>query len=623
LLEGVVAEPERPIGDFSLVTPKARALLPDPSRPLPPRWAGSVVDRFVEQAARHPEKIAVTAPGESWTYRELDQASAALAYALRRGGVGQGDVVAIEAYRDPRLLVAVLATLRAGGSFLLLDAAYPPEMLAERVAIAAPRAVIRAAKGNRAVIPLPEGSLPFPLGEKEEILALSDGEVLPEILIGPDDLAYLAFTSGSTGRPKGIVGTHRPLSHFFAWYAETFEVGEEDRFSMFSGLSHDPLLRDLFAPLWLGATLVIPDPAEIGTPGYLTRWMLRERITVTHLTPAFARLLEISATAKPQNGNAEPLEELRYAFLSGDVLHPQDVERIRGLAPAVRIVNFYGATETPQGIAAYPVPEEIGENPAAIPIGRGIEGVDLLVLTKNDALAAPGEIGEICVRTPYLTRGYLGDESLTREKFRPNPFTNLPDDRIYHTGDLGYYDWTGNVVFLGRRDDQVKIRGFRIELDEIRRVLRRHPAIHDVEIVLDAAPSGENRLLAYYVAEHVLPLAQLRSFLAPKLPDYMIPSRFVHLDAFPLTPNGKIDRKALPRPDAHLGGAAPFMPPRTPYEEALTEIWREILDTEKIGIHDNFFELGGHSLLATQLFGRIRETFQVELSIRAIFEAPT
>ncbi|MGH7829278.1 MAG: AMP-binding protein, partial [Candidatus Binatia bacterium] len=383
----------------------------------------------------------------------------------------------------------------------------------------------------------------------------------PEVAVEPDDLAYVAFTSGTTGTPKAIQGTHRPLSHFLRWHCEMFDLKETDRFSMLSGLSHDPLLRDIFAPLWLGATLCVPDADDI-SPDRLADWLNQMEITVSHLTPAMGELLT-SDTETIRHQNAS----LRYVFFGGDVLTRQHVAGVRRLAPAATCVNFYGATETPQAMGRFVVPDQgnsaYDSAPASskeiLPLGQGIEDVQLLVLNASQGLAGVGELGEICVRTPYLAKGYLEDHALTSERFIPNPFTQRPGDRIYRTGDLGRYLPDGTVEFAGRNDRQVKIRGFRVEVEEVEAALGQHPSVRDTVVLagedVGGGPSATlgtgKRLVAYVVANQDPPpsISELRRFLKEKLPDYMVPSAFVTLNALPLTPNGKVDRRALPVPN--------------------------------------------------------------------------
>ena len=467
---------------------------------------------------------------------------------------------------------------------------------------------------------LPEQGLPSALADKSE--------KSPAVEVAPDHVAYLAFTSGSTGEPKGIVGVHRPISHFLTWYAQRFELGESDRFSMLSGLSHDPLLRDVFTPLWVGGTLCVPPEDRILEPDALASWLNAQKITVAHMTPAMGQLLLEGNVSRTQ-----PLPSLRLMTFGGDVLATPLVTRLRERASTATVVNVYGATETPQAMA-YHVVEVGGEEgcaqPTAVPLGRGIDGVQLLVMTPEQRLAAIGELGEIIVRTPYLTRGYLEDSALTAARFTRNPLSEGDDDRVYRTGDFGRYEPNGSVAFVSRRDDQVKIRGFRVELGDVEAALSRHPNVSACVVRADEAGEGRRRLVAYVVPERKadeLGIGGLRDFLRVRLPAYMIPALFVPLDELPLTPNGKVDRSRLPVPTAgdgvgHSDSSEPAVP-KTPLEVQLSVIWEQVLGVPDIGATDNFFELGGHSLLAVRMFSQLSKVFGRDLPLTTLFQAPT
>ncbi|HEY0409283.1 MAG TPA: amino acid adenylation domain-containing protein, partial [Candidatus Dormibacteraeota bacterium] len=513
-------------------------LLPDPAAPLVPEWHGAVHERFVQVARSAPERPAILAGDRVWTYGELDAASAGLAHHLREQGVGTGDVVAVYAPRGAGLVLSLLGALRAGAAFLILDPAYPEARLASCLTQARPRALVTLAAAG------PAGSMPAGLEEAIATLAPFCRVDVPEdwrqagwaappagfvpAPVGPDDLAYVAFTSGSTGVPKGILGSHGPLSHFLTWHTGTFGLNETDRFSLLSGLSHDPLLRDVFTPLCLGAALCIPRAAEMLEPERLVEWLAGSGVTVAHLTPAMGQLLD--------SGGATGTLPLRLAFFGGGVLDGRDVARLRRLAPGCTAVNFYGTTETPQAMAFHPVAGEPPEG--AVPLGRGIDGVQLLVLGRSGGLAAPGERGEIHVRTPYLAKGYLGDPGLTAERFLANPWTGRAGDRLYRTGDLGRYRLDGTVEYLGRADDQVSVRGFRVEPGEVQAVLRQHPRVKEAAVVAVTMPgtageggeAGETRLAAYVVPDGELRTGDLRQFLVQRLPDYMAPSYFLTLE---------------------------------------------------------------------------------------------
>jgi amino acid adenylation domain-containing protein len=439
--------------------------------------------------------------------------------------------------------------------------------------------------------------------------------------VGPDDAACLTFTSGSTGRPKGVLGLHGSLSHFHPWLGRRFGFGKRDRFGLLSALAHDPLQRDVFTPLWFGASLHVPDPERIGAPGYMADWVRREGITILNLTPAMAELL-----ARAAEETRATLPSLRLAFVVGDLFKRSELERLQRWAPALACVNLYGATETQRALSFFEVqPGGTGLRPGreALPLGRGYEGVQLLVLNAAGQLAGIGELGEIHVCSRHLARGYLGDNALTASRFLPDPFS-ANGDRIYRTGDLGRFLPDGNVEFAGREDGQVKIRGFRIELGEVEAALRRFPGIRACVVAAREDGSHGRRLAAYLVTDLAqAPVRELRAFLASLLPEFMIPSSFMILPEIPLNPAGKVDRGALPAPEAQAAAATDLAGPRTAAEEIVAAIWTELLGVRQVGVHEDFFGLGGHSLLATRLIARVRNATGIELPLRTVFESPT
>jgi amino acid adenylation domain-containing protein/non-ribosomal peptide synthase protein (TIGR01720 family) len=673
-LLAAVADPpagEEPgIDDVSLVTAAAAAVLPDPARPLAggggDEGEGATVGGLIAAAARRfGSRPAVAGEGEVWTHAELGGAANRLARSLAAAGLVPGEVVAIAAERRAALAWAVAGTLAARGAFLLLDPSYPP----------ARRAAMLRQAGARAYVQLPppaSGELPIEPEIAAALAELPPGRVVGARLAAqlaargapdpgppavgepaPGDLAYVVFTSGSTGEPKAVAGEHAPLCHFFSWYAAAFGLAEDARFSLLGGLGHDPLLRDLLAPLTLGATLLVPPAGVLEQPERLVAWLAEREVGVVHLTPALGQLLAQGAAALPAGpspaaGLASPpvLPALRLAGFGGDLVTPADVERLRVLAPAARVVSFYGATETPQAMAwIEPSAGELAvRGSLPLPLGRGIDGVELLVRGRRGGWAGVGELGEIAVRTPWLGRGYLGDEELTRERFLPDPAGGRA--RLYRTGDLGRYRPDGSVEIAGRADRQVKVRGFRVEPAEIEAALAVHPAIAEAAVVAvgakdPAAPGGLDTWLAAFVVERpgaaVPPAEELRRQLALRLPSYMLPASITRLDRLPLTPNGKLDCRSLlrlarpprPAPPFTLDAAVPSLSrvPRNAIEEVVAGIWEEVLDPGRtggrVGADDNFFALGGHSLLGTQVLSRLRRAFGVELPLRRLFETPT
>ena len=643
LLRQVVQTPQRAVDELYLLTPQARTLLPDPCQELDNSWQGAVHELMAAQAEQYPDKVAVRSARGAWTYRQLDEQSNRLAHWLRSVGVRSEDRVGILAHRSASLVWAVQGALKSGGAFVLFDPAYPAAHLSKTLERAEPKAWLQLSDA---------GNLPAEVQAQLETMGCprltlapwheidDDGgpgplaeqpTTAPQVDISPDDLAYISFTSGSTGIPKGILGRHGPLTHFLPWQSQHFGLVPEDRYSMLSGLAHDPLQRDMFTPLCLGATLSIPEPRRIFTAGYLAEWMVEEGITVAHMTPAMAQVL----TEPPASGEAPAVESLRLACLTGDVLTQRDVVRLRRLAPKVRCVNFYGSTETQRAVGFQEAPVDLGNDGKQImPLGRGMKDVQLLVVNAAGQLAGIGELGEVWVRSPHLARGYLGDPELTADRFLTNSFRPLAadgtPDRVYRTGDLGRYQVDGTVVFAGRADHQVKIRGFRIELGEIEGQLAALDGVREAVVQVRGSESGagDRRLLALVVrdprSEFEVKAATLRDSLRQRLPEYMVPAGFVFLDSLPLTPNGKLDRHALAQiEDSDREIQMAFKAPRTEMEMALADILKEVLEIDKVGADDNFFDLGGNSLLLVKFHNRIQQIVERDIQAVEIFNHPT
>lgn len=619
LLADVVAQPLESIDAFSLITPTAQKFLPDPTSHLRPTWNGAVHTQFTEQALRAPLQTAVVDVHETCSYQQLDARSNRLAQYLIAHGIEPQDVVPVYAQRSASVALALLGILKAGAAFVVLDPNYPSARLLSYLEAISPKGWIRIPEAGIPDETLQEYASAFSFDFELELDALNDySSAETGITVGPEDTAYIAFTSGSTGTPKPIVGKHGSLAHFAPWARQMFGIGDTDRFSLLSGLSHDPFHRDVFAPLQLGGTCYVPDPEDMSVPARLAAWMGQHQITVSNLTPALGQVISEAIAEDFQ------LPAWRHMFFVGDVLTRRDTAKLRMLAPAAEFINLYGTTETSRALSYYIVPRnEANFAKEIVPLGAGISEVQLLVMNAAGKQAGVGELGEIYFRSPHLAKGYLGDEQLTREKFLTNPFTNDSDDLVYRTGDLGRYLPDGNVEPLGRADSQVQIRGFRVEPGEIEALIGRHDSIRETAVVAREDVPTEKRLVAYIVpVEGSTPdVSELRTYLKHELPDYMVPAAFVILDQLPLTPNGKLDRRALPAP----------VQTRTPdaveacsaVEEIIAETWAVILGVEHVGLQENFFELGGHSLLAIQVMARLRDRLQVELPVRTLFESPT
>ncbi|MDY7093689.1 MAG: amino acid adenylation domain-containing protein, partial [Acidobacteriota bacterium] len=645
VLEQAAERPEAPVLSLSLRTAHARQLLPDPTEPLPRTWRGPVHRLFAEWAGNAPRRPAVIEDGgESWTYGELAQVVEAVAATLAEHGAGLGERVLIYAHRSAALVAAIVGTLRSGAAFSIVDPAYPASRLVAAAERVQPRVLLALEAAGAVPLELGQaleragvGQIDLAPGRAELLATLSRGEAAKPDL-GPDSPAYVGLTSGSTGLPKGVLGRHGSLTHFTPWMSRRFGLGDQDRFSLLASIAHDPLHRDVFTPLQLGAVLEIPRAERFAEPGYLARWLARREVTICHLTPAMVRLL-----AEGAEGVEAP--SLRRVFLVGEALTREHVRRLHALGPAVHCVNLYGSTETQRAVAYFPVSEgPVSEGPVSegkeepgsevLPLGRGMEGVQLLVeAAGGQGLAGIGELGEISVRSPHVALGYFGDDLLTAERFVINEHTGEAGDRVYRTGDLGRYRADGNVVFAGRRDQQVKIRGFRVELEEIEAALEAQPGVRDAAVALwppevAAGGAGEGRaaepLLAAYVvpAGEALDFGELRAALGRRLPEHMVPAVFEPLAALPLTANRKLDRGALPRPERTVEVGREELP-QGEMERRLAALWGEVLGLESVPRDTSFFALGGHSLGLTRLSARITAELGVQVPLRELFEHNT
>ncbi|HYH79110.1 MAG TPA: amino acid adenylation domain-containing protein, partial [Longimicrobium sp.] len=600
LVEALELSPGRAIGSID-VLPEAerRVVVEEWNRTDAEYPAGACIHELFEaQAARTPDAVAVRFEEESLTYAELDGRANRLANHLRRRGVGLETRVGICLERGMEMIVSVLAVLKAGGAYVPLDPAYPAERLAFMLSDSgAPLLLTR--------LPLPAGLPPHAAevvcldADRERIEA--ESVRAPAAGARPDQLAYVIYTSGSTGTPKGVMVPHRGVPNLAYAQARRFGIDGTSRVLQFASLSFDAAVAEVFDALLAGATLVMA-PREELLPGVgLLETLRRGRVTVATLPPSVLAILP-----------PDDLPELRTVVSAGEAVDAATVER---WSAGRAFVNAYGPTETTVCASAARCKAD-GRVPA---IGRALENVRVYVLDAAGRPAPIGVPGELYVGGVGVARGYLGRPGLTAERFVPDPF-GAAEGRLYRTGDRVRWSAGGELEFLGRVDAQVKVRGFRIEPGEIEGALHRSEGVADCVVVAREDVPGEKRLVAYVVGD--VEAGALREHLLRALPEYMVPSAFVFLETLPLTPNGKPDRKALPAPE-YAADADRYVAPRTPVEEVLAGIWAEVLRLERVGVEESFFELGGHSLLATRVVSRVRELFDVELPLRALFEGPT
>ncbi len=575
---------------------------------------------FEAQAGRTPEATAAVFGPRQWTYRELNARANQLAHYLRKLGVGPGVAVGICARRCAELPVFFLGVLKAGGVCLPLDPAYPSERLAYMQGDAqAPVLILgHGVEGDFA------GSATLLRGGDLERAISGESEQNPEVVVGPEDLAYIVYTSGSTGKPRGVLLPHRGMVNHHRSVVDLYGLTAQDRVLQFASISFDISIEEMY-PIWsVGGTVVFAAPDFSLQPSQFVRWIGDNGITVVSAPTAYwHELVQELADRKL------PLpESLRLLAVGGEKASTNVYSSWRQLANGrVRWINTYGPSEASVIVTAYEPPAGASLDPNAdIPIGRAIPNIHTYILDANLQPVPAGDTGELHIGGVGLARGYLNQPVLTAQKFIPDPFANEPGARMYKTGDLARFLADNNIEFCGRTDDQVKIRGFRIEPGEIEAALSQHPDVHQAIVIAREDQPGAKRLFAYIVAKQAKPVAprQIREFLKGRLPEYMVPTGFVAMESLPLTPNGKVDKRALPAPSADsFADSGNYVAPRNEMETRVAKIWEATLGIPRIGIADDFFELGGHSLLALRLMRRLEQAFGKNLPPSALFQAST
>ncbi len=621
LLAAIIANPIRRLSELPLLTDEERRQLLvewNDTRAEYPR-DNAIHQLFEAQVERTPDAVAVVFEDQRLTYRELNQRANQVAHYLRRRGVAPEVLVGIMMERSPEMVVGLLAILKAGGAYVPLDPAYPHERLSFMLEDARTPVLLTQSKLVESV-PHSGAEVVCVDGEWTEIAGESREN--PSGGAAAENLAYVIYTSGSTGKPKGAMILHRGVVNYLSWCTKEYAVAEGGGAPLHSPLGFDLTVTSLFSPLLVGQRVVLVR----GEPGVEAVEALGAALrdegpfSLVKLTPSH---LEVLSQALPA---AKDAGRTRALIIGGEALMGDSLVFWQTHAPETRLINEYGPTETVVGCCVYEVAG--GQRLAgAVPIGRPIANTRLYVL---DAYLNPvpiGVAGELYIGGDGLARGYLNRPELTAERFVADPFGTEPAARLYRTGDLARYLPDGNLEFLGRLDDQVKVRGYRIELGEIESLLDQHPSVRESAVVVREEGGHDKRLVAYLVAceeSAALSTSELHSYLRGRLPDYMVPQTFVLLDEMPLTPNGKVDRRALPTPEGGRPAMeAEYVGPRTGVEEEMARIWAEVLGVKQVGVYDNFFELGGHSLLATQVVSRVRKNMEVELPLRALFEEPT
>jgi amino acid adenylation domain-containing protein len=617
LLEGILETPEERIQSLPLLTEAERLRLLSVwnGRETPYPRERCIHELFEAQVERSPDAVAVVLDGSRLTYAELSARANRLAHFLIEQGVGADTLVGLCVERSLEMLVGILGILKAGGAYVPLDPEYPEARLVYMLEDSAVPVVLTQSRLS---------GLGCFAGQRTVSLDDPDFEALLEAYPGgnPDrrglrssHLAYMIYTSGSTGQPKGVLVEHRSVVRLVIG-ADFLPLNADTVMLQASSVSFDAATLEIWGALLNGGRLVLY-PERVPEVGALNAQLERHGVNTLWLT---AGLLD------QWSGQLPRASRLKWVLTGGDVVNPSSVARVYEGLPDVQLINGYGPTENTTFTACYAIPRALDPR-QALPLGRPINGTGVYVLEEGLELAAPGGVGELYALGDGVARGYLNRPALTAERFIVNPYTEDDGARLYRTGDLARWRVDGLLEFLGRKDEQVKVRGFRVELGEIEAQLRSQASVRDALVLARADGAGGKRLVGYVVPSDGMAgrslIDELKSALRKTLPDYMVPSVFVALEALPLTANGKIDRKALPAPEEGDLQRGEYVAPRTELARRLCEIWAEVLGVERVGITDSFFDLGGHSLLATRVVSQVRSALGRELPLRALFENPT
>jgi amino acid adenylation domain-containing protein len=622
LISSCVAQPHLPLGELQMLDAAEREQLLHGFNATQAEYPQVCLHELFEaQVRRTPQAIALEYQSQQLSFAALDARANQLAHYLRAQGVGPDTRVGLCVERSLEMVIGILGILKAGGAYAPLDPSYPTQRLAYMLEDCAP-AVLLLQSSVQGMLPWQGKSLCLDT-QWDEVAQYPSSTLSPAQLgLTLEHLAYVIYTSGSTGKPKGVMNHHRGLVNRLWWAQQEYQVGPADRLLQKTPFSFDVSVWELLLPMLSGARLVMARPGGHLDPQYLSEVLQERQITMVHFVPS---MLEVFLEQPLPAGGYPALKRI---LCSGEALPHALQVRCQERLPAVELHNLYGPTEAAIDVTAWHCVAD--SYPGRVPIGRPIANTQIYILDGSGEPVPVGVVGELYLGGVGVARGYLNRAELTQQRFIPDPFSPDPQARLYKTGDVGRWLPEGVIEYLGRNDDQVKIRGFRIELGEIEQQLRQSPAVQAAAVIAQASGSGDQQLVAYVVL-HPEQLAarseaqwleELRQGLQARLPQYMVPSGFMVLPALPLNPSGKLDRRALPRVQAGAEGV--HVPPTTPTEQALVQIWAQLLKREEhqVSAHASFFELGGHSLLAVRLIAQIRTQLSVELSIHQVFELP-
>ena len=616
LLEGMAEDPYRSLVELPILTDSER-------HQILFGWNDTRVDYsqdrlihelFEDQAKRAPDDVAVVFEEEQLTYGDLNRRANQLAHYLQSIGVGPEVFVGVAMERSLEMIVGLYSILKAGGAYVPIDPTYPAERITHMLEDANVPVLLTQAKLLDRLSP--HEAQVIRLDTDWDDLMAGQSTENPVCKATLENLAYTIYTSGSTGKPKGVMNSHRGILNRLLWMQEAYHLTACDRVLQKTPFSFDVSVWEFFWPLMFGARLVVARPEGHKDSDYLVQTIIDEKITTMHFVPS---MLQLFLAAK----DLEKCDSLRQVICSGEAL-PLDLQNRFFDRLGAKLHNLYGPTEAAVDVTYWEC--QRGGDLRIVPIGRPVSNTQMYVLDRYMQPVPVGVSGELHIGGVQVARGYLNRAELTAEKFISDPFSDNPEARLYKTGDLARYLPDGNIEYLGRSDYQVKIRGNRIELGEIESMLSQYPAVRDALVLVREDVPDDKRLVAYIVPgqNQKLSVSELRDYVKQTLPDFMVPSHFVTLDTFPLTPNQKIDRKALPRPDqVQIESETAYVPPKNELQQTIVNIWQELLHVPMVGMDDNFFELGGHSLLIVQAYYRLCEVIDRELSITDMFRFPT
>jgi amino acid adenylation domain-containing protein len=617
LLEGMAENIDRPLSALPILSESERDRLLkewNDTHVHYPNKEKCVHHLFEDQVELTPDAVALVFEDRQLTYRQLNGRANQVAHYLRKLGVGPETRVGIYMERSLEMMVGMLGILKAGGAYVPLDPEYPDDRVAYMM------------EDTRVPVVLTQRHLEDRLpANQSKVLCLDSAwdiiakEKAEGLMSGvrPENVAYVIYTSGSTGKPKGVMNEHRGIVNRLIWMQDEYRLTDVDRILQKTPFSFDVSVWEFFWGLLFGARLVMAQPGGHRDSAYLVDTILREGITTLHFVPSMLQ-------AFLEDERVEKCRGLKRVMCSGEALPYALQRKFFNKLGTVELHNLYGPTEAAVDVTYWRCQQD--SDLPVVPIGRPVANTQMYILNKWMRPMPIGVPGELHIGGVQVARGYLNRPELTAEKFVPDPFSSQTGARLYKTGDLCRYLPDGSIEYLGRIDNQVKIHGFRIELGEIETLLEQQPVVGQAVVMAREDVPGDKQLVAYIVPDGVqsVSVSALRKGLKEKLPEYMVPNAFVMIEKFPLSPNGKIDRRSLPSP----AGLRPelesaFVPPRTEIERTITAIWQGVLQLEKIGVNDNFFDLGGHSLRMAQVHSRLREKLQRDLSMLEMFKYPT